>query len=1074
MKSNTLIRRILLLVTLFVAMAQAQMDKQETAQKDSALKSSTKWDVSAAHGPSTTIRFETSEGTWMAVDVSPDGKQIVFDLLGDIYIMPISGGEAKNLTSGPAYDVQPRFSPDGSRISFTSDRDGIDNLWIMNADGSKPTQVTKEKERQVNNAVWTPDGQYLVGRKHYRNTRSLGAGEMWMYHVSGGSGLQLTKRRNWQQDAGEPCMSPDGRYLYWSEDVTSSGFFQYNKDPYGIIYAIQRLDRETGKTESFVREEGGSARPQISRDGKTLAFVRRVGIKTALLTYDVESGKETELFDGLDHDQQEVWAVFGVYPGFSWTPDNKSIVVWAKGKIWSVDVQTKKVREIPFHASVTQTVTDAVRFPQEISPDQFDLKMLRWVTVSPDQGSVVYNALGKLWIRPLPDGKPKRLTGDTKNVEIYPSFSPDGNWIVYGTWNDDDLGALYKVGVNGRNQTKLTPEKGTYVEPSFSRDGRKIVYRKTGGDGLRGTLYGRNRGIYWMPSGGGTPSLITDRGSNPLFTQSGDRIFLMGNESGKNALISMGLKGEDRRVHLLSENAQEMVPSPDEKWVALVERYDGYIAVFPQTGQPVNISPSTHDYPIKRVTRDAATHMHWSADSRKLFWSLGPELYSRELTNTFSFIEGARDSVQEKPDTVGINIGFKATTDRPKGTIALVGATVISMKGDEVIPHATIVIDRNRITAIGPSGSVTVPSGARRVDLSGSTIMPGIIDVHAHANFGDWSPLTNWRYYVNLAYGVTTMHDPSASTEYVFSNSEMIKAGVMVGPRLFSTGTILYGAEGSFKAVINSFDDAMSHLRRLKAVGAFSVKSYNQPRRDQRQQIIEAARNLKMMVVPEGGSTFFWNMSMILDGHTGIEHNLPIAPVYKDVIELVSGSKTGLTPTLIVNYGGLFGENYWYQHFNVWENKRLLTFTPRDLIDARSRRRPMAGEDDYHYVETSKALKHILDAGGKVQLGAHGQLQGLGAHWELWMLQQGGMTPMQALRCATLNGAEYLGLDKDLGSLEPGKLADLVVLGKNPLENIRNSDSVKYVMINGRLYDASTMNEGGNEPKQRPLFYWER
>jgi imidazolonepropionase-like amidohydrolase len=328
-------------------------------------------------------------------------------------------------------------------------------------------------------------------------------------------------------------------------------------------------------------------------------------------------------------------------------------------------------------------------------------------------------------------------------------------------------------------------------------------------------------------------------------------------------------------------------------------------------------------------------------------------------------------------------------------------------------------------------------------------------------------------YYANLAFGVTTMHDPSATTDYVFSNSEMIKAGLMVGPRMYSTGTILYGAEGSFKAIVNNLDDAMAHLRRLKAVGAFSVKSYNQPRRDQRQQIIEAARRLEMMVVPEGGSTFFWNMTMVLDGHTGIEHNIPIAPLYNDVVQLVSKSKTGLTPTLVVNFGGLSGEYYWYQHMNVWEHERLLRFTPREIVVPRSRRRQMAHEDDYHYIETSRALKRILDAGGKVQLGAHGQLQGLGAHWELWMLQQGGMTNLEALRAATLHGAEYIGLDRDLGSLEPGKLADLIVMEKNPLENIRNTDSIRYVMLNGRLYDGGTMDEIEPRAKQRGKFWWE-
>lgn len=225
-------------------------------QKDTTKKTDEKWDVAAAHGPSKDIEFETNEGTWISLDVSPDGKKIVFDLLGDIYIMPMEGGAATLLTGGTPYETQPRFSPDGKKISFTSDREGCDNIWVMNADGTNARSVTKEKERQTSNAVWTPDGQYLIARKHYRNTRSLGAGEMWMYHISGGDGVQLTKRRNWQQNAADPAISPDGRYVYYDEDVSPGNQFDYNRDPYGVIYVIQRLDRETGKTMRYI---GGMA-----------------------------------------------------------------------------------------------------------------------------------------------------------------------------------------------------------------------------------------------------------------------------------------------------------------------------------------------------------------------------------------------------------------------------------------------------------------------------------------------------------------------------------------------------------------------------------------------------------------------------------------------------------------------------------------------------------------------------------------------------------------------------------------------------------------------------------------------
>ena len=427
-------------------------------------------------------------------------------------------------------------------------------------------------------------------------------------------------------------------------------------------------------------------------------------------------------------------------------------------------------------------------------------------------------------------------------------------------------------------------------------------------------------------------------------------------------------------------------------------------------------------------------------------------------------------------DTVGIKIGLELASDKPKGMLALKGARIITMKGDEVIENGTIVINENKIEAIG-GAEVSVPANAKIIDCSGKTIIPGLIDVHAHLN--SWrlgpSPQKQWSYYANLAYGVTTTHDPSSNSEMVFSQGEMVRAGYMVGPRIFSTGTILYGAEGDFKAVINNYDDARSAIARTKAFGAFSVKSYNQPRREQRQQVIAAGRDLKIEVVPEGGSTFFHNMSMILDGHTGIEHNIPIADISNDVVQLWRASKTAYTPTLIVTYGAVNGEFYWYQKTNVWENKRLLNFTPRSVIDARSRHRTMIPDAEYDngFILVSKSCKKLTDAGVKVNMGSHGQIQGIGAHWELWMLQMGGLTPLQAIRCATQNGADYIGMGNQIGSLEKGKLADLVVMEKNPLEDIRNTESIINVMVNGRLYDAETMNEIGNYNNKRSKFYWE-
>nr|MBX2844016.1 amidohydrolase family protein [Flammeovirgaceae bacterium] len=514
----------------------------------------------------------------------------------------------------------------------------------------------------------------------------------------------------------------------------------------------------------------------------------------------------------------------------------------------------------------------------------------------------------------------------------------------------------------------------------------------------------------------------------------------------------------------------------DNKWVAFIELYKVYIAPMNLNGKPFDLNSKSKAVPVSNVAKDAGTNLHWSADSKKLHWTLGEEYFSQEITQRFTFLEGSPDSIPPI-DTVGVSIGLELETDVPEGIIAFTGAKIITMKGEEVIEDGVVVVEQNKIVAVGKSGEVEIPSKAKIIDTKGKVIMPGIVDVHAHMGTFRYglSPQKQWSYFANLAYGVTTTHDPSSNTEMVFSQSEMVKAGNMVGPRIYSTGIILYGADGDFKAVVNNYEDAYSAIKRTKAYGAFSVKSYNQPRRNQRQQIIKASREQEVMVVPEGGSTFYHNMTMILDGHTGVEHNIPVYPVYKDVKELWSNSQTGYTPTLVVNYGSISGEYYWYQHTNVWEKERLLKFTPRAVIDPRSRHRTMVPEEEYEigHILSSKTCKALTDVGVKVNLGAHGQLQGLGAHWELWMLAQGGMSNMEALTAATMNGAHYIGMDHAIGSIEVGKLADLIVLDKDPLENIRNTEFVKYTMVNGRLFDPETMNEIGNYDQKRSKFYWE-
>jgi len=1065
-----------LLLLLFVAIPTHAQRKKKSSKKDP---TETKWDV-ANPGKDfnyKTHSFSTSEGTWMNLDVSPDGKTIVFDLLGDIYTLPINGGAAKAIRRGIPFEIQPRFSPDGAKISFTSDAGGGDNIWIMNPDGSEAKQITKESFRLLNNATWTPDGDYLIGRKHFTSGRSLGAGELWQYHKTGGSGTQITKRKNDQQDVNEPFVSPDGRYVYYSEDVYGGGFFQYNKDPNKQIYVIKRYDFQTGETKTITGGPGGAARPTLSRDGKKLAFIKRVRTKTVLFVHDLETGEEWPLYDQLNKDQQEAWAIFGVYPNFSWMPNDQEIVFWSGGKLNKINIETLQTNEIPFTANVKIDLAETVHTNNPIAAKEFTPKVIRHAVTSPNGRFLVFNALGYIYKKELPNGTPTRLTNGT-DFEFEPAFSPDGNSIVFASWNDLEKGAIFSTSLSGGTPRKLTNNKGIYRTPSFSPDGRNIVFRKEGGNTDQGFTFTKKPGIYSMNSNGGNETFITDSGEYPMYTKDGKRIFLQTGGTYFGALtkklISVDLNGEDKKEHISSKYANRLVPSPDNKWIAFTNLHKVFVAPLQLMGKSTNLDNKSKSVPVSQLAKDAGINIHWSPDSQKIMWTLGDEYFSNLLKNRFTFLEGSPETVPEL-STSGTKIGLTAPVDKPSGRIAFINARIITMDGDRVLEKATILINENTIEAIGTN--VNVPRSAKVYDMAGKTIMPGLVDAHAHIGAFRYGLTTqqNWQFMANLAFGVTTSHDPSANTETVFALSELQKTGQLVGPRLYSTGFILYGADGDFKAVINSLEDARSSIRRTKAFGAQSVKSYNQPRREQRQQVLQAAREMGINVVPEGGSTFYHNITMVIDGHTGVEHNIPVAPVYKDVLEIWGKSGTGYTPTLIVNYGGLNGEYYYYQRDNVWENERLLNFTPRRIIDSRSRHRTMVPEEEYQngHILVSQTAKKLTDAGVKVNMGAHGQLQGLGAHWETWMLAQGGMSPMEALKAATINAAEYIGAGNDIGSLKKGKLADLIILSENPLENIENTQTIEMVMSNGRLYDAISMNEIGNRNKKRAPFFWE-
>ncbi|WP_375278127.1 amidohydrolase family protein [Alteromonas australica] len=1043
------------------------------------------WQVTQPPFKLNEVAISTNETTWSSLDVSPNGKFMIFDMLGDLYKVDIKGGNATPLIQDFAWNIHPAISPDGKQVAFVSDRDGLSNVWVMDIDGTHLKQITREKKNIIHAPKWSPDGEYLVVTKGIMSSRSIPAGEIWMYHKSGGDGLQIKARNSGkrdQQNIADPAFSHDGRYIYFTENTVPGSRFEYNRDPLEGIFAITRYDRESGDERRYISGTGGAVVPTPSPDGKYVAFVRRVKDKTALFLKDIKTGTETPLTFALERDMQEGFGSEGYFTYFDWTPDASAIVYWSRGKFHIIDVDSKETETLNVHIDTTVKFADALRFPVDVAPDNVEVKMTRWSQMSPNGKSILFQALGKLYVRDVKSGKVKRLTKQNDHDEYYPRYSNDGKSIVYTTWNDQDLGTVRVVSARGGKGKVISVQPGHYIEPSFSTDGKKVVFRKFTGGSLLDPKYSVDPGIYVANLKNDTVEKVADSGYNAHFAGDNERIFFTESAGGKayyeTQLSSVNLKGNDKRTHLYgADKVSEYKLSHDKKWVAFVYQFKTYVTPFVENGKKITVGPNMTSLPVTQLSSRAGEYLTWSADNSTVSWFNGPTLFTRSLDEAFAFVDGAPETLPD-PVAEGIDLSFTTKADKPTGYTALMGGKIVTMRDadstQEVIEDGVVLIKDNRITAVGKRGEVDIPDNTLQIDTQGKTIIPGLIDAHAHVSQGrnEIIPQQNWKQYSNVSFGVTTIHDPSNDTTEIMAAAELQRTGHIVAPRIYSTGTILYGAEGlGYKAIINNYEDAYFHVERLKEAGAISVKSYNQPRRDQRQQVLWAAKNQEMMVVPEGGGKLQQNLTMLVDGHTGLEHSLPIEKGYSDVTQLWKATKFGYTPTFVVSYGGMMGEEYWYDKTEVWKNPRLLRYTPSTVLDKRAIRRPTAPEGQYNHQNVARYAKTLRDNGVSVHIGAHGQREGLAAHWELWIMQQGGFTPWEALRGGTIDGAKHLGMSKDIGSIETGKLADLVVIDGDVLSDIRKSEFVEYTVLNGRVYESATMNEVGSKKKRKPFFF---
>lgn len=965
------------------------------------------------------LEFETSEVTQPSISMMPDGKSFVLNLLGHLFRMPVNGNDPVQLTFGPYYDSDPVVSPDGKKIAFISNRDGSDgNIYILDLNTNKITGITKEF--MAGSPAWSPDGSTIaflsfLRREEYPVDKIpfFGAGDrasLKTVSITGGNPEQLTDVKSFAA-------------LFYQSDGT-------------LIWAItERQGPDAfpgfgmGPSNATTVFEKRSSDGSISKTGSLKGRIGKIAVtKNGRGFYYVGSGQLKHYTLG-DTASNAIGKYNGSVDALALSPDEQTLIAAAQSTLWNINTASAESLKIDWKAKVKmEVVIPAVRkwnapLTHSITPSEILTPRL-----SPSGKKLVFMAAGSLWIFDRDHKTVKKLINENSFLQD-PAFSPDGEKIAFAS--DKQSKREIRVFDFTTGQTKTIADVGDFswaLQPVWSPDGKEILYQRTDGLGSPYKFIKAN-----AETGNDTVTITSTRGDwngRPQFSADGQAIYFTSRQGMFANVFRLSLQPGSKPEALtnLSRHAHDALISPDGKWITFRRNAEIWIASLK--------NEILTDKDFKLFSKTGGRSFAFTGNGSAILFSDGNRIFEKNVSN-------------HATTTIAVNLKLPRMIPPP---VLISRVHVLDYKTGKFTDETSMYLENSRIVWIGTEKGKTISPKAIRVDGEGRYAIPGIMDSHVHSAWEN-QQITEDKL---IAYGVTSIRDVGSRLDLINSLRDKGYFTDLPVPRYFASGEIFEGLAplwGDAFYEITSLQEARDYVHYSKAHGADLIKVYASLPWYLKSEVAAEAKKEGMPLAGHGISLDEITRSVNF-GITSSEHG---GPTNDDVVKLFANAHTWFDPT-----PDIFGAGTTLKLADASNlDKKFRTFIAEEEIKAARPGRTPSEAQLAGWKNSLATLKHIFDSGVKMLDGTDALMtsvfHGPSVHWTLEFFSEAGIPNIEVLKIGTIKAAESVGAGKDLGSLEAGKLADLLLLDADPLADIKNTLKIWRVFKDGKLFNPETM-----------------